>query len=105
MYALGESDFNTVTVAAQQLAMAMVKGRQYRFAANVDTWVRVTQAGGAVAAAADGSHLVMAGQQVLLGQLGPESGNVAVRDRVSVLRVGGADGVCTLSEIARMPNG
>lgn len=107
MFTLGESSFSTVTVGAQTMALPMVRGRQYRFTSSVDCYIRVTQAaGGAAAAGADGSHLVMASQQVLVGQLGIDgSANVLPRDRISVIRVGGSDGVCTLSEIATVPNG
>lgn len=81
------SDYNTVTVASQQLAV-MVGGRTYRLVSSIDTWVAVGT--NPTAAAADNSLYLAAGQALLVRA-------AANDDKVAVLRVGAADGVCTLS--------
>ena len=87
------SDYNTVTAASQQL-VAMTAGRTYRFVSSVDAYVAVGT--NPTASAADNSHYVAAGRELLVRA-------VATNDLVAVIRVGGADGVCTLSLLEDIP--
>lgn len=81
------SDYSTVTAVSQQLA-AMSCGRTYRLVSSVDAWAAVGT--NPTASAADNNHFVAAGREFLIRA-------IATDDKVAVLRVGGADGVCTLS--------
>lgn len=81
------SDYSTVTDTSQQLA-DMVGGYLYRLVASIDTWVAV--GANPTASAADNNHYLPANQALYIRC-------VATGDNVAVLRVGGANGVCTLS--------
>lgn len=83
------SDYNTVTDTAQQLAN-LVDGCVYRLVCSIDTWVKV--GANPTASAADDSHYLAAGQTLLIRASAND-------DNVSVLRVGAANGVCTLSKV------
>lgn len=83
------SDYSTVTVASQQLAV-MRGSYQYELTSSVDAWYKVGPNGSVTASAADGSHYLAAGKTVEVAKRGSD-------DTVAIVRVGAIDGVCTLS--------
>lgn len=104
MYTISdESVRSTVVTAATEIAHDMKPGRQYRFTADTDCYVRVTSAGGAAASIGAGSTLCRAGQVLLVGVLGARTNDGVRKTRISVIRAS-ADGACTLTEIVRLPN-
>lgn len=87
----------TIVVGATEVAFDMTPGRQYRWTANTDCYVRVTSAGGTPATVGSGSTLCMSGQQLLVGALS------TAKTRISVIR-DTVDGVGTLTEVVNLPN-
>lgn len=83
------SDYDTVTNTSKQLA-PMKQSQLYRLVSSIDTWVAVGS--NPTAAAADNSHYLAAGRELFILP-------VADAELVAVLRVGAADGVCTLSVV------
>ena len=81
------SDYTTVTVASQQFAN-MVAGMSYRIVSSVDAWVAIGS--NPTAAAADNSHYLAAGRELIVRAL-------AADDNVAILRVGSSDGVATMT--------
>lgn len=81
------SDYSTVTNTSQQMAN-MIAGALYRLVSSIDTWIAV--GANPTASAADGCHFLGAGRELLIS-------TTAADDNVAVLRVGGSDGVATLS--------
>lgn len=55
-----------VTGASAQFANAMESGQQYRFTANTDCWVKVSDTGDSAVAAAADNHLYIKGQTLWL---------------------------------------
>lgn len=86
-----DSDYNTVTVASQELPIAMVPGFQYVLRSNVALYYKVGPTGTTTAAAADNSHYLAAGMPAYVAARGTST-------RVAVIRET-ADGICTLSRM------
>lgn len=88
-----ESKTGTAGAAASEIAMDMSPQRQYRLTAIAAIWFRIVKAGGSGAAVnGDGSHYLAAGFTFDVAPIGD-------RNRVSIIRVGGADTQAILSEI------
>ncbi len=86
----GTSDFQAVTTPAAQLAgTTMVATDLYVFTSSVDAWVK--QGSNPTASAGDGSMFVPAGMPLLI--------DGAQGAKLSVLRVGASDGVCTFQKM------
>ena len=84
------SNYPEGVVFAVLLMNAMVPLINYRFVSSIDCYINIGATGGA-AAASDGSHLVGAGQDLLI-QSDSEAAGFC-----HVIRIGSSDGVATLS--------
>lgn len=88
---LATSDYNTVTVASQQLA-AMTPGHFYRLVSTTNAWI-VFGANPTAAPSADNSHYLPANSVLDIQCEGAAIKVAIIRDT--------ADGGCTLSEARR----
>ena len=82
------SKFTSVTVASQQIAVTMVTRQVYVFTSSVACYL--AQGANPTAAAANGSYYVAADHII---EVDGTAGT-----KLAVIRVGAADGVCTLSQ-------
>jgi hypothetical protein len=87
-----QSEYVVVAAASAKFATAMVPLTNYRFVSTVDCYINIGATGGA-AAASDGSHLVGAGQEVII------QSNDVTNGFCHTIRIGSSDGVATLSLI------
>lgn len=104
MYTISdESVRHAVGAAASEIPLTMKEGRQYRLTSTTDCYVRVTSAAGTAASLGNGSTLLLAGQVLLVGQLGAADQAGVAKNRISIIR-NTADGFATLTEIVKLPS-
>ena len=90
----------TAGAAASEIGLVMTGGRQYQLRAIGDIWYRIVKPAEASLVAAvegDNSHYLPAGQVARVAA-------IADRTKVSVIRAGGSDTKCVLSEIPQTTN-